>query len=493
MTKVQSFLRISNNRWRVGLVALAIMTSLVAGASPLVDESPVSPLIIAGAVAALVISIALLQSPVWALYVAIFVVSLPSVRGPTPLAQFIDRMQSFLNRSVTLIALVSWLLDAITRRRRIVWTSTALLMLGFLAWGTVTLAWVPDLGRGMEKVGQYAFRLILYLLLIANEINTKETLDGLMRTLAINGWVLVLAGVGMVLSQGYEPGTRLKVLGMDENEFGIRVLVTMPGVLWQVMQASRREKTLRMVLSVVFVSLALVLVSLSGSRGSAVSWLATLLAFWLWKPTRPWGKVGLLILAVAVISAPLIFSTVVHRLLAAESGLLGGRLTIWQASWLIVRDHPWGGVGIGNAGAALSSYVGRITSHWAYRETASHNAILQIWIETGTPGVLLYLSVLVSAVWLFVRQYSQYSRTGARSIKFCFALVSCVFVGVMLWWIKGGGAAYDLSYFLLLAFLVIPSRLEIEGSDRITESDIQDAGRGKRWTRDLVPRSRSPS
>ena len=142
----------TSNIWRVGLIMLAIMASLVAGASHLVYASPFSPLVVGGAVAAMAIGVAWLRKPVWALYAAIFVVLLP--KGLIP-----DRIHSILNRSTLLIALGVWLFDAITRRRRIAWTSTALLMLGFLAWGTVTLTWAPNLGLGMDKLVQYASRL----------------------------------------------------------------------------------------------------------------------------------------------------------------------------------------------------------------------------------------------------------------------------------------------------------------------------------------------
>ena len=120
-------------------------------------------------------------------------------------------------------------------------------------------------------------------------------------------------------------------------------------VLWQVMGSSGRQRALRMVLSIIYVLLTLILVTLSGSRGGALSLLAVLLAFWFWRPTRPWGKLGLLILAVVVISAPFVFSTVVRRFSEAEGGALGGRMAIWQASWLIISERPWSGVGIGNA------------------------------------------------------------------------------------------------------------------------------------------------
>ena len=198
----------------MGLIALAVMASFIAGVSPIAGYSP---MIVGGIVIAAFVGALLLQKPTWALYAAIFVILLPSARGESSLAYTLDKLQSVLNRSVTLIALISWLLSVITRRRRIVWTRTALLMLGFLSWAVITLSWAPDLGRGVDQLGQYAFRWLLFLLLIANIVDTKETLDGLMRILAASGWFLILSGVGAVLFQGYEPGIRLQVLGMNVN------------------------------------------------------------------------------------------------------------------------------------------------------------------------------------------------------------------------------------------------------------------------------------
>jgi len=52
--------------------------------------------------------------------------------------------------------------------------------------------------------------------------------NGLLATLALIGWLLVLAGVGTILVEGYMPGTRLNVLGVNENAFGIQLLLAMP-------------------------------------------------------------------------------------------------------------------------------------------------------------------------------------------------------------------------------------------------------------------------
>jgi putative inorganic carbon (HCO3(-)) transporter len=454
----QSLLR-TLNTWQVGLIMLAVIAAFAAGTSGLVYPSMYSPLIIGAFTAAVVTLVAWFLKPVWALYAALFVVLLPI--GLIP-----PQVHSILNRSMTVIALGVWLFDVITRRRRVVWTSSASLMLGFVTWGTVTLFWTAGLSVGMTALQAYALRLILYLILIANEIRTEEDLDGLMNTLALNGWVLVLVGAGVVLLEGYKPGTRLQVLDMNENAFGISALVTMPGVLWQAMRTSGQQKAVRMLLSFIFVSLTLVLVALTGSRGSAISLLIPLSVFWLWKPTRPWGKLGLLILVLAAITAPFIFLTVLERF-AVEPGdtLLGGREALWQAVWPLILDHIWRGVGIGNSPYAVMPYLERLGSVWAYERAAIHNPVLAIWAETGVLGSLLYLGVLGSSVWLFVRQYQRHRKAGVHCFMPYFALVSSIFLGYMPSWVKGGGMESDITYFLMLALLVVPSHLDVAGPE----------------------------
>jgi putative inorganic carbon (HCO3(-)) transporter len=461
----RSFLRMPNI-WRVGLILLAIGSSLTAGASPLAS------LIVGGAVIASALGIAFLQNPAWALYAAIFLIFLPQGLIPD------SHLHSRSIELALLLALLSWLLNAAFHRRRIIWVSTSLLMAGFLIWSVITLFWAPSLLLGRRELVQYTIGLVLLLLLV-NEIDSLQTLDGLMGTLALNGWVLVLAGIGTILSQGYEAGTRLGVLEMNENEFGISLIVTMSGVLWHTLQSSKRQRALKMLLSVIFILLVLVLVALSGSRGSAISLLATLVVFWFWKPTRPWGRLGLLILALAAVSAPFILSVILDRFAEHATGGLGGRLVIWQATRLLIRDHLWRGVGIGHASYAVVPHLGMLTSLEGRERMSIHQPVLQIWAETGILGMLLYLGVLGSAVWLFVRQYLHLNRTRVRSLAAYFALISCVFAGYMLSWIKGGGMASAPSYYLLLALLLIPSRLGIERLEHIAESGVQDAGRSK--------------
>ena len=289
-------------------------------------------------------------------------------------------------------------------------------MLGFVAWAILTLIWAPDMGSGTEKIAQYVSRTALFLLIVVNVVDTPEALDGLMQVLAVSGWILLISGLTTVLLFGFQPGTRLQVLDTNMNGYGASLLVMVPGVVWKAMQWPGRQRTVKMWPSFIYLLLTIALVALSGSRGSALAVFALLLAFWLWKPTRPWGKASLLMLIVALICTPFVFSTVVRRFAEAESGVLGGRGAIWQAGWALIQEHLWGGVGIGNADRAVLPYLGALVDLHSRQQRSLHNPVLQIWAETGLWGLLLYLSVLGSAIGSFIRQYRRCREAGDLSL-----------------------------------------------------------------------------
>jgi putative inorganic carbon (HCO3(-)) transporter len=451
---------------RIGIVGLAVVASVAGATSSLAYSSPYSPLIVGAAIVAAAALVAWLRRPAWSLYALLFVVLLPVGLLPS-------EIQSNLNRTLSVLALATWLVALLARRNRVQWPLAATFMLGFLAWSAVTLTWTDNVSRGTTTLQTYALRLIVFLFLIPNEIRTRRAMAGLMSTLALSGWALVLVSVGTILVKGYAPGTRLDVLGENENNLGILALLTMLGVLWLAIEPGRRHAILWKSLALIFVAAAVGLVAASGSRGSAISLVITLLAFCLWRPTRPWGVVGLLIVAVGALLVPFVFSTTLERFgIVRGDTLLGGREALWQAAWQLILDHPWGGVGIGNARFAVMPYALRVRSLLGYEWAAVHNPVLTVWAETGIVGILLYLGVLGSALWSFARGYRQHRQSGTRLLTPYFALLSCVFLGYMASWIKGGGIESDSSYFLLLALLLVPSSLDSRTSDSGAENDV---------------------
>jgi hypothetical protein len=109
-------------------------------------------------------------------------------------------------------------------------------------WSLVTLFGAANMIVGTNALQVYTLRWILFMFLVANEIRTREDLDGLMNTLALAGWVLVLVSAWTIWSGGYTVGTRLQVAEENSNGLGVTALVTLPGVLWLAMRTSGWKK-----------------------------------------------------------------------------------------------------------------------------------------------------------------------------------------------------------------------------------------------------------
>ena len=441
---------------QAGLTALAVALSCAAAASYAVYRSPFAPLLVGLGLCGAAVLASWVRRPVWALYAAIAAVFLPA--GILPAS-----WQSDLNRGMTVVACGVWLIAVIVQRRPVIVTGAARWMLVFIGWAAFTLFWADDVSAAWIGIQAYALRLLLCLLLIANLVRTRDQLDGLMATLALCGWVLIAACAASLVAEGYAPGSRLQILSMNENQAGVLALMTMMGVLWQAMRVDQAHRMAAVLVGSLFISLALLVTAATGSRGSAISFVVTFAVFWLWQPTRIWGKLGLVILLVAVLVAPFVFTTLAARF-AVERGdtLLGRREDLWLAAWRMILDHPWTGVGIFNAPQAMVRYVEATRGVGQFESVAIHNPVLTIWAETGLPGLLLYMAVPVSATATFVHHWLRDKRAGDRRLTPYYALIAAIAAGYLVSWIKGGGVEADRAYFLLLALLTLPSHLVLE-------------------------------
>lgn len=452
-------LRQNPNLTQIGLVVLALVISIAAGTSFLVSNSPFSPLIIGGTALLFVILLICLRKPDLALYAAVFIIFLPNDLIPA-------QVNSLLNRTLTIAAFAFWLFNVIVRRKKIIVTGSTLLMGGFILWAAITLFWSLDLSRGTSILQTYILRLVLFLLLIANEVRTRKDLDRLINVLAVSGVLLIIVAIGTVFIQGYSPGTRLQVLSVNANGLGISLLQTLPAVLlWAHRPAKQNISWLKKSLAAIFLIVSFGLIGFSGSRGSAISLGAILIAFLLWKSTRPWGLLGISVLGLALIAAPFVFTTTLQRFLdPTGETLLGGREYLWQAAWQLILAHPWFGVGIGASSSAAIPYIletGGLGRIWSMANGASlHNPVLTIWGDTGIPGLLLYLGALGVAARSFVLQFVRSRRKKIDYLLPYFPLVASMFLGYLASWIKGGGMESDFSFFLMLALLLIPANLE---------------------------------
>jgi O-antigen ligase len=76
------------------------------------------------------------------------------------------------------------------------------------------------------------------------------------------------------------------------------------------------------------------------------------------------------------------------------------RLVIWKPAWTMLMQSPWFGTGFGTFFLAWPPYQDPADTSAG---TFVHNDYLQLWIETGLPGVLLFLAIPAATAWLTLR------------------------------------------------------------------------------------------
>jgi O-antigen ligase len=464
---------------RGAIVVLVLVLPAGAGAGLLLWNSPLGLLLAAAGACVAAIVLFLLQRPVTALYVALFLYIYPVGLRPGEL----DLAYTIAANGTLALALCAWIFHAPCQPRPVLWNGVCFLIALYIVWAGVTLLWAPDLIVGRKKLVAYCIGLIL-LFLIVQQVRTLRAVDGMMRILAMIGWIVVIAGVATLLINGYHPGDRLKVLEMNENTPPLYLVLALPSVIWTVLRSSGAKRNLYMVLSIVYILSTLILVLLSGSRGGTLSLVVMLLAFWCWKPLRPWGIVGSVLVACMLASAPFLLDALSNRALDDWGNEVGGRDQLWKASLQLIADHPLTGVGVGNGPFELTPYIAALTSDFDQRnDLPSHNPLLEVGCDTGLFGILLYASICGSALWRFFHYRGPwYLREGPLASYF--PMVLCTGASYLASWSKDGGLENHPTFFMLLALLMIPSQL--------SDSCALKAGRPVDALRIGAPRRRVP-
>lgn len=456
------------------ILALELILSAVAIAGLLLWNGPLVLLLVGGGACAAAIALLLLLRPLIALQVALFFYLFPFGLRPVAATLAFD----VASNGAIALAVCAWLLHAPTQRQLFMWNWVCFLIALYIMWASVTLLWANDLIEGRKTLVQYGIGLIL-LFLVVEQVRTLRAVDGIMRVLGVIGWITVISGLLTVLFTEYQPGARLKVMDVNENLLGVILILMLPGVIWPVLRSSGARRSLYMALSIVYILGTLVLVLLSGSRGSSLSLVIMLLAFWFSKPLRPWGKMGAVLMIGMLTAAPFLLTSLEARSTDNSGNELGGRDILSLAAWHLIQDHPLTGMGVGNGPSGLRPYILELTDHYAKRfELPAHEPFLEVGCDTGLIGMFLYVGILGVALWEFFHSRGRrYMREGVLAAYFPLVLVCAV--SYLASFIKGGGLEYHPTFFLLLALLIIPSQLSHDRALKTGSGPINAPARTK--------------
>ncbi|MDB5077696.1 MAG: polymerase, partial [Chloroflexi bacterium] len=193
----------------------------------------------------------------------------------------------------------------------------------------------------------------------------------------------------------------VQVLFLNKNGAGSFLAISVPMIIARVLSTSPKHRRIWLALAGVGI-LALLL---TGSRGA---WLGVVVALGVLMARRGGkfiaiyiGTLVLLVLAIATIVPPSLtragdFAPSVQNG-AANTILIRG--VIWRDALNLIASHPVLGMGVGGY-ISYDTYNGDPIN---FNTNDPHNAILYMWAELGPLGLLVFLWMVYSILWLGVQ------------------------------------------------------------------------------------------
>lgn len=156
-----------------------------------------------------------------------------------------------------------------------------------------------------------------------------------------------------------------------------------------------------------------------------------------------------------------------------------GRIEVWKRGLGYIQDNPVLGVGIGNFPTAEGHWLRseNRTGRW----TAAHNAYLQVFVELGIPGGLIFLGWLMSLLRRAGRRWREKPRTrltrGGHRPELTASLVSYMVAAIFL----------SLGYFYMLFALAGIIGLADRAVPLVKAGQGSAGGHGRAGSRPLHP------
>lgn len=326
------------------------------------------------------------------------------VAGALTLAVFYHGPQMLLLAGAQAL-LILWLLVSLLRSFnagvRLPYTPLTVSLTLFWLWLGISLMWsrVPSTSIiNFWWVGSFA--LVFWIYTIAPE---RDRIWDLVARFALLG-ALALSVMALVQLVIFREPPRATFINIHSFA-ALLMLVVLPACAYLLIALDRFDRA-RAAFMGVAVFLIFFVIAATNGRGTTISLLIGMAVLLLLTVRRaPLRHLALIVglLGGAYLSANLLLhGGLAERLLTmtdpADAAL--PRIMIWRGSWEMVLDNPWFGIGLGTYYLAWPPYRHPADSTMGF---FAHNDYLQLWIETGLPGLILLLAVFISVLVMMVR------------------------------------------------------------------------------------------
>ena len=344
------------------------------------------------------------------------------------------------------LALLAWLLRGLAQRRLLLPThSVALLLILFLVVCGATLLAAQDLVSGAAEWAKW-LQVLLVMALVAAE--PRRSTPWLLAALLLSGAIQAVIGGWQFALRGHGPESFLVLPGLfrayggfeQPNPFGGYMGMVWPlaaalaASLWPARQVGRHKLLAAACACVALLAAGALLASYSRGAWLGAGAAAAVLLLGMLRPAGTRAGLRLALLAAALLFAgrSLLPPSVVARMRSITQDITVAdmrgvvptsanfavveRLAHWQAAAEMAAAHPWLGVGLGNYAAAYERY--RLV-RWPLALGHAHNFYLNLAAETGLPGLLIFVALLLAAAqqgWRTLRSASGWQRALALGI-----------------------------------------------------------------------------
>lgn len=326
-------------------------------------------------------------------------------------------------RLTLLASVVLWFLDGMkSGTLRLPWDHLALAVFLFSSLATLSLIWAPYKNAAVQWVMSILLYALLFMLLV-QRLNTKTQVLIYLRLILGMGIFQGIVGIAQYMWLGEE---RARGTFFNPNFFATYEAAVLLVALGLVLFLRQNEKSAP---ERVFIGTTIAITSvafvLAQSRGALLALIGgiSILGF------SRFGKQFLAIATVCLAVGIIVPNPLSHRVInvGAEDPYAYTRLDIWKSSLSRLADTPLGiGVGMYKHGSFQDRFPIKdsIVRYWKRPESA-HNEYLQIGVELGIPGLVIFLLGIGIWAWNARQLWFEQQEEGDRGLVIGLTAATC--------------------------------------------------------------------